>query len=246
MTLEQTIVFVLVCLLIGLSKGGLGGPLPVALVTPLLALIIDDTKIAVSLVLPFLIFADWFALRVYWNDWNTNFIKLMLPMGIVGAIMGGLFLSTISDTFLKIIIGIVTIFAIIYKLLSDKLEAIKYKHENWHGYLAGWASAFSSTLANNGGPPFTIYMLLQRLEPVDFIATTTLYFTIINALKVPIFWSQGLFDFNLMLSVIWAFPIIPLGVWIGRRALDYIDQKTFERIMLGFLALSVLLLFATL
>ena len=245
MTTVQIVVFIISCLLIGLSKGGLGGPLPVSLVIPMLALVID-VKEAVPLILPFLIFADWFALRVYWKQWNYDTIKLMLPSAVFGAIVGGLLLSVIPAILLKILIGVFTFIVIIYKLLSDRLENMKYKHQNWHAYLSSWASAFSSTLANTGGPPFTIYMLLQRVEPIPFIATTTLYFTIVNLLKVPIFLWQGLLDFDLLFSVIWALPIIPLGVWIGRKALDYISQPLFERIMMVLLALSIIFLFATL
>ena len=51
-----------------------------------------------------------------------------------------------------------------------------------------------------------------------FIGTATLFFAIVNAMKIPIFWQQGLLDFNLDYQrVLWALPIIPLGVWIGRK-----------------------------
>jgi len=245
MTPLQIGIFALCCLLIGLSKGGLGGPLPVSLVIPSLALVMD-AKEAVPLVLPFLILADFIALRVYWNQWNMHYIKLMLPLGIVGVIMGALLLTSVPDVVLKIVIGVVTIIVLIYKLLGDRLESVKYKSQNWHGYLAGWTSAFSSTLAGSGGPPFTIYMLLQRIEPVSFIATTTLYFAIINFLKVPIFWQQGLIDFEMLMTVLWALPIIPLAVWLGRKSLNYVSPLVFERIMMVLLALSVVFLFATL
>lgn len=245
MTTLQIIVFIIACILIGLSKGGLGGPLPVSLVVPMLALVMD-VKEAVPLILPFLIFADWFALRTYWKQWNYYYIKLMLPSAILGAIMGGLLLSLVPAFVLKILIAVFTLIVIIYKLLSDRLENVKYKHQNWHGYLAGWASAFASTLANTGGPPFTIYMLLQKVEPIPFIATTTLYFTIVNLLKVPIFLWQGLIDINLLVSVLWALPIIPIGVWLGRRSLNYISPILFERIMMVLLALSIIFLFVTL
>lgn len=245
MTTIQIAVFIVACLLIGLSKGGLGGPLPVSLVTPLLALVMD-AKEAIVLVLPFLIFADWFALRVYWKQWNNHYLRLLLPAAVIGAIMGGLLLSAIPEVALKIIIGILTIVVIIYKLVSDRIESVKYKHQSWHGYLAGWSTALASTLANTGAPTFTVYLLLQRIEAVAFIGTATLFFALLNLMKVPIFLQQGLIDINQLVSVLWALPIIPLGVWIGRQSLNYIDQNTFERIMMILLAGSVILLFATL
>ncbi|MEL7436454.1 MAG: sulfite exporter TauE/SafE family protein, partial [Chloroflexota bacterium] len=176
----------------------------------------------------------------------NEYIKILLPSAIVGAIMGGLLLSVISSVMLKIVIGIFTIIVIAYKLLSDRLTSIKYKHQSWHGYLAGWSTALASTLANTGAPTFTIYLLLQRVESITFIGTATLFFTIVNLLKLPIFIQQDLLQVSTVTGLWWALPIVPLGVWIGRRVLDYIDQTTFERIMMILLFLSVILLFATL
>lgn len=244
MTLIQIAVFAIACLLIGLSKGGLGGPLPVSMVTPLLALVMDTTE-AVVLVLPFLIFADIFALRAYWRKWDNRLLLFMLPTSVIGVIAGGISLSILSDTVLKIIIGLATLLVIAYKLMADYFESIDYKDQNWHSLLAGGASGFSSALANAGAPPFTVYMLLRKTESISFIGTATLFFAIVNLLKIPIFIQQDLIKPDAFMSVLWALPIVPLGVWLGRRSLDYISQVVFERIMLVLLFVTVILLFAT-
>lgn len=241
----QIILFALASLLIGISKGGLGGPLPVALVVPLLSLVMSPAE-AVPLTTPFLIFADWFALRLYWQQWNWHIIKLLVPAALVGVVMGGLLLSRTPETTLKLVIAVFTVLVIIYKLLSDYLENLTYEHRGWHGVLAGWSTAFASTLANTGSPTFTTYLLLQKLPAVTFIGTATLFFAVVNLAKVPIFWQQGLLDANALVSVLWALPLVPLGVWLGRKALDVIDQVTFERLMLALLIGSVLLLLLSL
>ncbi len=55
--MTEIVIFGLVGILVGFSKGGLGGPVPVALTVPMLTLIIEP-QIAVALVLPLLLFAD--------------------------------------------------------------------------------------------------------------------------------------------------------------------------------------------
>ncbi|HLA43408.1 MAG TPA: hypothetical protein VJZ27_08245, partial [Aggregatilineales bacterium] len=65
MEIERIIVILLAGLLVGLSKGGLGGPVPVTLTAPILSLIMPVSE-AVALILPLLLFADIFALRFYW------------------------------------------------------------------------------------------------------------------------------------------------------------------------------------
>ncbi len=245
MSVLQIVLFGLASLLIGLSKGGLGGPLPVALVIPLLSLVMSPAE-AVPLTTPFLIFADWFALRLYWKEWEMGYIRLLLPAAVIGVLMGGLLLAAIPEAALKLIIAFFTVLVIVYKLLSDRLENLTYTHQNWHGVLAGWSTALASTLANTGAPTFTTYLLLQKLRPITFIGTATLFFAVVNALKIPIFWQQGLLDMQALSSVLWAFPIVPPGVWLGRRATEIIDRTTFERIILALLVVSVVLLLASL
>lgn len=238
--------FALACLLIGLSKGGLGGPLPVVLIAPILALVMRDPKDAIGLPIPFLIFADWFALYLYWRKWDSHQIRLMLPAGIIGAIAGGLMLAYISAFWLKVLIGAFAAIVLIYKLLQEYFSQIKYKHQDWHAYLSGSLSAIGSVLANAGAPPFTVYILLQGLDSVTLIGTATLFFTVINLMKVPFFIQSGYLDLGQFLTVLWALPIIPLGVWLGRKAIAIIEQKTFERIMLVLIFISIVMLFVTL
>lgn len=245
MTLTQNILFAIACLLTGLSKGGLGGPLPILLIVPMLSTQMLPQQ-AVALITPFLILADAFALPIYWRKWDNNYIRLMLPIGIVGAIMAGLLLPYLSANLLKIIIASITAIAIAYKLLADRLENVEYQPANWHGYLAGWTAAFTSTLAGAGSPPFTIYLVLNHVKPIAFMGTATLFFAIMNLLKVPIYIQGELLRVDTILSVLWAIPIVPIGVWLGRKSLDYINPKQFERLMLVLLAGSVVLLLATL
>lgn len=246
MTPLQQIAFAIACLLIGLSKGGLGGPLPVAMVIPLLSIVMDPRE-AVPLSLPFLIFADWFALKAYWQEWDMEEVRLLLPSAIAGVILGALALSRISPSLLRFVIGIVTLLFIIYRLFAARFQQIQYEPRRWHGYLAGFTSGFASTLANAGAFPFMIYMLLQKkMDAVVFIGTTTLLFTLVNLLKVPLYFQQHLFSMERIVSVIWALPIVVIGVWLGRKAVNYIDQQTFERVMMVLLVLAVILLFVTL
>ena len=90
--MEETLLFALVAVLIGFSKGGLGGPVPVALTVPILTLIMDP-QIAVGLILPLLMFADVFALYFYWRQWDRKYIMLMLLPGLIGVLIGALILK---------------------------------------------------------------------------------------------------------------------------------------------------------
>lgn len=229
---EEIVLYAMVGILVGLSKGGLGGPVPVALTVPLLTLIIDP-QVAVALVLPLLIFADIFALHFYWRQWDRHYIALMLAPGLIGVLLGALVLDAIDAATLKRVIGSLTLLALGFKIASDRLASLAYQPRTWHGYFAGWASGFGSTLANVGAPPFTAYLLLQpKMTPRRFIGTTTLFFAVMNLTKAPGFIALELFDYELLLRIAWVFLLIPPAVLVARHLIDRINQRVFELMMM--------------
>jgi uncharacterized protein len=244
------ILVLIVALLIGLSKGGFGGAVPVSFLTPLLSQIMPASQ-AVGLVLPLLLIGDIIALRIYWKQWDIRYVKLMLPLAIIGIIVGGRLLLLLADShqdlFLRRILGAFTLLIVVYKVGSDSLKNIKYEPRNWHAYLAGWASGFGSALANVGAPPFTAYMLLQDVNPTIFMGTATLFFAIVNLLKLPItLLSSNVLNLHLLASIIWVVPVIPVGSWLGRRFVQRVNPVIFERMMLVLLfGMSLYMLFAS-
>jgi len=211
---------------------------------PLLSLIIPAQQ-AVGIVLPLLMFADVFAVYFYWKEWEKRYLLLLLIPGLIGVVFGTFILKDIDEQTLKRIIGGFTLIAVSFKILSDQLKSIQYKAHDWHGRLAGWAAGFASALANVGGPPITVYLLLQdNMTPRKFVGTSTLFFAIINWTKLPGFIGLGILDINKFLSVAWVLIIIPFAIYGARLIITRIDQKTFEWIMIiPLLALSISLIF---
>lgn len=229
----------------GLSKGGVGGMLG-ALITPIMALVVPVDE-AIGLVLPMLMYADIFAVAFHWRHWNTKLVILLIPGSIAGVIIGTLFITNVPTEMLRISMGIIILFFAIYKLFEGRIVAtIKYKSRAWHGIVAGVITGFSSTLAHTGGPPVSIYLLMQDLTPQVFVATSALFFFILNWLKVPFYGYAQLFDLQKLFSIAWiVIPIVPLGVWIGKWVALRIDKKTFEKVILVLLVLSSIMLIFT-
>jgi uncharacterized protein len=231
----------LVGLLIGISKGGLGG-LMGALATPLMALVMPPQQV-VGLLLPLLMFADVFAVASYWKRWHFRLVLLMLPGAVIGVTLGTYFIKNAPTELLRNVLAVIVLIFAAYKLLENRLALLKnYQPHNWHGWLAGTLAGFSSTLAHAGGPPVAIYLMIQKLEPVAFNATTVLFFAILNWVKVPYYAYAGLFDFDRLFKVIWLLPVIPLGVWIGRWAVGKINRLWFERIIVVALLITAVML----
>ncbi len=236
-TVYVTLVIATLGLMIGFAKGGFGGL--GALLTPVLALVLP-VSLAVGVLLPMLMVGDVFAVYMYWKEWDFDLVKRMLPAGIVGALAGTFLLSSISPNGLRLILGIFVLVMVAYKFLSDRIQAIRYQPRRWHAPAAGFLAGIASGMFNSGGPPFNSYLLFQRLKARPFIATTAIYFALLNLIKVPGFLYTGVLDLPLLFSLWWVFLFIPVGIWIARMTLTRISPSAFEWIILVLLIFSSL------
>ena len=229
------------CYLTGLSKAGLGGTLGF-LITPMLALVMPLDK-AVGLMLPILILGDMFTLAVYWRRWEVRFLWILLLGAVIGVTLATVVLASFPLSTLRKLLGLLVLIFVTYRLFERRfLSMLTYRPRRWHGVLAGSLAGFASTLAHAGGPTISIYLLLQNLPPAIFIATSALFFAVLNWIKVPYYYVAGLFDFGLQLQFIWLIPLLPLGVWMGRRLITRMDKGVFEKVILVLILASGLLL----
>jgi uncharacterized protein len=231
----------LVSFMIGLAKGGLGGLLG-GLATPLMALVMPANEV-IGLLLPILMTADVFAVGMHWKHWDWRLARLMLPGAVTGVTIGTLFIKNAPTGTLQTALGIIVLVFAVYKIFEKRLLAFfQYEGRDWHGIIAGTIAGFSSALAHSGGPPVTIYLLMQNVTPRVFIATSAIFFMIVNWIKVPYYLYIDLFDFPRLFSVVWLAPLLPLGVWVGKMIGVRIDKAAFERLVVVLLIITALML----
>lgn len=235
------LIVAVVAFLIGLSKGGLGGTAG-ALATPLLALVLPADEV-IGLILPILMLADIFAVALHWGHWNRKLVLLLLPGALVGVIMGTVLITNAPTETLRTLLGIIVLIFALYKIFERRiLRSLEYKSKDWHGLVAGTITGFSSALAHTGGPPVSIYLLMQQVTPRVFIATSALFFFILNWIKVPFYFYADLFDFDALRQIAWLLILVPFGVVIGRWLASRFDRDTYEKIIVFLLLINGLLL----
>jgi uncharacterized membrane protein YfcA len=231
----------LAAFLVGFSKGGIGGAMGV-LITPLTALVIPIEQ-TIGLLLPILILGDMFALAAHWRRWDQRRIWVLLGGALLGVTLGTFILTNISSFILRRGLGVLVIIFVLYRLFERRiLGALRYQARSWHAVLAGSLAGFTSTLAHAGGPPITIYLLMQDLEPGVFVATSVLFFAALNWIKVPYYLYAGLIDFTTLLKLVWLVPLVPLGVWLGKRLVERVNKIWFDRVITFLLLITGILL----
>ncbi|MBX3064125.1 MAG: sulfite exporter TauE/SafE family protein [Anaerolineae bacterium] len=221
--------------IVGLSKGGLGGALG-SLVTPLLALLIP-TKLAVGLTLPMLIVGDICAVIAHWNGWDRKSLIMVLPATILGVILGAFAFNAIDAVLLQRVLGVAALLYTAYALWRRRGgKGLPKGTTPAQTSAFGGLTGFASVLANQGGPVFTIHLLTLDLTPAKIVGTSALFYLIMNVIKLPIYAAS--LTWQNMLLVAWTIPIILVGVWGGAKLDKKIDMKTFETILLVFLAIT--------
>jgi hypothetical protein len=222
-------------LLIGFSKGGfvaLG-----ALLTPMLSLVLPVSQ-AVGVLLPMLMVGDAFAIYFYRRQWDTALIKRMLPVAAIGALAGTFLLANLPADVMRVALAVFVLFLVAYKFASDSLSRLRYQPRRWHAPAAGSLAGLASGMFNNGGPPFSSFLLLQKYEPRVFIATTALFFGLLNLIKVPGYLYTGVLNLPLLFSFWWVFLFIPPGIWAARWLVTRIDPRSFEWVIVVLLLFS--------
>lgn len=225
--------------LVGFSKAGVAGTLgPFVTVLVVLSVPADD---AVGLLLPILIVADWFTVAAHWKKWDTAIYRRLLLAAVIGIAIGSLVISAVSEDVLRRIIAVAMLgFALFYAASgSIRLDPEKSGRNAWP---AGAVAGLMSTLAHLGGPPVFVYLMTTNLTPRRFVATSGVLFATINLLKVPSYFLVGLFDRDLIVSTMWTWVMVPVGVLVGRSLVDRINRVWFERVTVVLLAGGALLL----
>ena len=221
-------------MLFGISKGGFAGPMAI-LAVPLMSMSISPV-IAAGIMLPILIVMDITALYFYWNQWDIKNIKLIIPPSIMGILIGSLTFSYISDDGVRIIIGTIAILFILFTILQSNNLLIKPSKNK--GIFWSTIAGYTSFLIHAGGPPLNFYLLPQKMDKTIYVATFTLAFAIINAVKlIPYYFLGQLAPAYIVISLI-LLPLAPIGIIIGYYLHKKISEKIFYKFIYIFLAIG--------
>ena len=214
-------------LLMGISKSGFGAGFG-ALATPLMALAIPVPQ-AAAIMLPLLAIMDGFGLKALWREIDRDLLKLLLPAGLLGTLVGTASFGLLQPKTVAGLVGAITlVFLAIRTVFPPRADAPPPPKAM--GFAVGVVSGFTSFVAHAGGPPIGFYLLPLKLPPIRFTATLAVFFAAVNLSKWIPYAALGLIDLaNLGTSLVLA-PLAPLGVWLGVRIVRVIPQALFYRL----------------
>ena len=85
----------------------------------------------------------------------------------------------------------------------------------------GGVSGFTSFMTQGGGPPFQVHVLPQRLPKLTLVGTTTIFFAVVNVLKIGPYFMLDQFTTKNFATSLLLLPIAVLanfaGIWLVRK-----------------------------
>lgn len=224
MSVPTDIIFYLVAglavILVGLAKGGFAGLGAAAI--PLLALVMDPVA-AAGMLLPILMAQDIVSLWAFRKSFDRRTLLLTIPGAVVGIFLGWWFAAAVNADAVRGLVGIIALAFGAYRLLPllGKQVRLTGPAPEWLGTVMGGVSGFTSQIAHAGGPPFQIWALSRNFPHLVFVGTSSIFFAIINWLKVPAYAALGQFNAaNMTLTAMFmplAIASTFAGVWLVKR-----------------------------
>ncbi|MFE5244848.1 MULTISPECIES: sulfite exporter TauE/SafE family protein [unclassified Streptomyces] len=239
-TLWQLAALAAASTLVGFSKTAVSGANTISLAVFAAVL---PARESTGVLLPILIAGDILAVLVYRRHAHWPTLLRLFPAVAVGVVAGTFFMMWAGDDAVRTSIGAILLFMAGVTVWRRRTGSHPPPEEDGtdtstrggrikarsYGVLGG----FTTMVANAGGPVMSLYLLSAGFRKLGFLGTSAWFFLIVNTSKVPFSVGLGLIDAqSLLLDAALVLFVVP-GAWIGRACVGRINQKIFDRIVIG-------------
>lgn len=224
----------------GIAKTGVPGAN--ILSVPIFVLAVGDARMAAGWLLPVLITADLFGVWYYRKHDARKALLNLAPWVVVGMVIGTFILGFPEMFVRRLVGGIIFLILILYFLKKRGLDPTP-AGANWASGFYGTATGLATMVANAAGPVMSVYLLTRNLPRHDFVATGAWFFFIINLVKLPVYYGQGMITQNSLTANLILIPFVTAGAMVGRRILMILPEEVFINSVTILALISTIFLF---
>lgn len=236
-TLPEFAALAAAALLVGFSKTAVSGANTVSLA--IFAAVLP-AKASTGVLLPILIAGDVLAVLTYRRHAHWPTLWRLFPAVGAGVVLGTLFLTRADDAVVRTSIGAILLLmaaVTVWRRRTAEQEedpdAVLTRAGRVKARSYGVLGGFTTMVANAGGPVMSMYLLSAGFRKLGFLGTSAFFFLIVNVSKVPFSVGLGLIDGpSLLLDAALVLFVVP-GALIGRWAVDRINQRLFEQLVIA-------------
>ncbi|WP_424850590.1 sulfite exporter TauE/SafE family protein [Streptomyces sp. SAI-129] len=224
-------------LLVGFSKTAVSGANTVSLA--IFAAVLP-ARASTGILLPVLIAGDVLAVLTYRRHAHWPTLWRLFPAVGVGVVVGTVFLVWANDAVVRTSIGVILLFmagVTVWRRrqadATERPDEVTSRTGRAKARSYGVLGGFTTMVANAGGPVMSMYLLSAGFRKLGFLGTSAFFFLIVNVSKLPFSAGLGLIDGpSLLLDAVLVVFVVP-GAFLGKWAVDRINQRLFERLVIA-------------
>jgi len=210
----------------------LGFPL---VATPLIALALDvKTAVAVT-ILPNAVMDGVQSVRRGGALASARRLAPMLVLCVPGTIFGTYILVVLSAGTASLVLGVVVV-AFAALSVAGRMPPIPPRWEGPLGALAGLVAGTLNGVTNAASPPLVMYFQGIRMDKQEFVRSISLVFVTVKVVQLAATGWYGLLTWPLFLASVGLTVVGLVAFAVGLRLQDRLPERTFQRLVLGFLA----------
>lgn len=204
-----------------------------------MALFFLDFKTALVLVAIAHISGNIGAVTFFRTGLDKRLIILFGLPSIVLTIAGAYLVTFIPQLILEFLLGIFLLVFSVYSLLRPDFKVGATRSSTLVG---GSLSGFLQGLLGIGGALRGAFLISYNLDKVKYVATISAIAVIIDAARIPVYFSNNLLDPQFYYYIPILVIIGVIGSYTGKQIVNITPQKIFKKLVLVAIALASLLL----
>ncbi len=225
---------------IGMAKAGIKGS---GMFFITLIAIVFGAKESTGLIVPLLITADIFAVLYYKRHTDWKLLLRFIPWIFAGVLLGVWLGKDMPEAIFKQVMAVIIILSVIIMFYWEYRKNERVPSEWWFAGGMGITAGFTTMVGNLAGAFTNIFFLAMRVSKIKFIGSLAMLYLIINLFKLPFhIWSWETISIESLAFNIRLIPAVLVGIWIGIKVVNLINEKAFRNMILILTAVGAVLI----
>ena len=236
----QFFVFLVVAVLVGMSKTGVHGAGMIAL--PLLAAVFGG-RLSTGIILPLLCIADVMGVWYYHRHTSWKHLRKLFPWAMLGTVIGTYVGVIINDEVFKIVMGVIIVGSVVIMIWLERANQKNIPDHPIFSATTGVLGGFTSMVGNLAGSVMAVYFLSIRFPKNEFIGTSAWFFMVMNWFKVPFHvFAWKTINVNTFLLDLAMLPLIVLGAYLGSLIVKNLQERAYRWFIIGMTLVAAVLM----
>ncbi len=236
----QFFVFLVVAVLVGMSKTGVHGAGMIAL--PLLAAVFGG-RLSTGIILPLLCIADVMGVWYYHRHTSWKHLRKLFPWAMLGTVIGTYVGVIINDEVFKIVMGVIIVGSVVIMIWLERANQKNIPDHPIFSATTGVLGGFTSMVGNLAGSVMAVYFLSIRFPKNEFIGTSAWFFMVMNWFKVPFHvFAWKTINVNTFLLDLAMLPLIVLGAYLGILIVKNLQERAYRWFIIGMTLVAAVLM----